>query len=158
MHTYRLIARPNIHFLGTNLTEAFLEEAIAGAVVRELTVDAQGHHTVDLQLARDSDEQALDEIVSLLERLGFSILEATVSEWASEVFEGAVVGLLGGGTLGLATEKGPVAAIGAVAGAIVGGLVGSEARRLATQYRARRTNWGWTFAELSPSPTRPGLA
>jgi hypothetical protein len=85
----------------------------------------------------------LDALVLCVERLGFSVLDATVNEWASQILERGLVGLLGGGALGAASDNGAVAFVAAVGGALLGGLSGVEARRLKAEYEARRDAWGW---------------
>jgi hypothetical protein len=167
VRTYKILAVPNLHFAipgrGLLLAENVLAEGLEGLVVRELGQDPNGRWTLHLQLERPSPEHALEEIASAIERLGFSVLEATVSEWASEALERALVGLLGGGLLGASSKKGVVAVAGAALGALVGGWSGAEARQLAGEYRARRDPRGvWSLERMpqqAPSPAlRPGLA
>jgi hypothetical protein len=161
MKTYKIITRPDLYYvrpgLPSLLTKELLLEELAGVVVRELSEDERGHQTIDVRFRRESDPEALDEIIALLQQLGFVILKATVTEWANELVERAVLGLLGGGAIGAATENGTAALIASAAGALIGGLTGAEAQKLKAEYEARRDHTGnWTFRELPRQPPAPG--
>ncbi len=149
-NTYKLVLRPRLHFVvpghGPLLTEGMILEALTGVVIHELSEDGLGNRTLHVELPRESDAEALDALVLFAEQLGFSVLEATVNEWANQIFERGLVGLLGGGTLGAASDNGAVAFIAAVGGALLGGLSGAEAHKLKAEYAARRDAWGtWLF-------------
>jgi len=149
-NTYKLVVRPRLHFVlpgrGPLLTEGMVLEALTGVVIHELSEDELGNRTLHVELPRESDAEALDALVLFVERLGFSVLEVTVNEWASQILERGLVGLLGGGTLGAASDNGAVAFIAAVGGALLGGLSGAEARKLNAEYESRRDAWGaWSF-------------
>jgi len=156
-NTYKLVIRPSLHFVvpghGPLLTEEMVLEALTGVVIHELSEDELGNRTLHVELPGESDAEALDALVLFAERLGFSVLEATVSEWGSQILERGVVGLLGGGALGAASDNGAVALIAAVGGAFLGSLSGAETRKFKAKYEARRDAWGtWSF-HLRQPPT-----
>ena len=90
----------------------------------------------------------LTEIISLVEWLGYSAIEVTVQEWASEVFERGLVGLFAGGIVGAAAESGLLAVAATLVGSAFGALSGAEARKLKAGYEGRRNHRGnWSFRE-----------
>ncbi len=144
-NSYQLVLRPNRYFVlpgsGPTLTEQMVLDSLAGVVIHELSEDEHGNRTLHVELPASSDAEALDALVFFAEQLGFKVLEATVKEWASQVIERALLGLLGGGAVGVASENGPVALVAALGGAVIGGLSGAEARKLVAEYDARRDQW-----------------
>lgn len=168
MKSYRVAVRPDVRYALARqpmgepaLTEEVLAEALAGAVVRELSPTPQGNWIVDVQLERPTHEDAVEEVVAVLQQLGFSYLEGVATEWASKTVEGLLIGVTGGAITG-ATQSSGTALIGAFAGALIGSLLGSEARVVAAQYRVRwnpRTGWALTKVARQPAPAaRPALA
>lgn len=157
MRTYRLTARTNTHFplpaSAAGLSEDVLAAELAGVVVRELSTDEWGRVTVDVELRRPSDEEALEEVVNLLWRIGFVVVRATVSEWVNEMIERAVLGALAGPAVAAGTKNAIAGVLATVAGAFVLGASGAEARRLKAEYEAERNAQGvWTLRRLPPSP------
>lgn len=108
-----------------------------------------GWRVVDVELRRKDDAEALDEIVLALERLGFSLVEATVSRWASLAAE-RVLGGLGGFAVGAGmSDSLAVGAITSAIGTFVGHLVGEAGRQIAADYKAQRDHRGiWVFEEI----------
>jgi hypothetical protein len=170
MNTYRVAVRPDIRYALTAqpigepvLAEDVVAKALAGAVVRELGRTPQGNWIVDVQLDRPSHEDAVDEIVAVLQQLGFSYLEGVATEWASKTVEGLLLGV-GGGAITGATQNSGAALIGAFAGALIGSLAGSEMRAVAAQYRLRwNPQAGWVLTQLPSdaalaNAARPTLA
>jgi hypothetical protein len=164
MKTYKIVVEPKPYFTlpgsGSALTEDVLTEALAGVVVRELSDEDQlGHRTIHVQLQRPTDAQALNELVSLAERLGFKVIEAKVSEWVDEATERAILGLFGGGLVGGVAENTVVAITGALAGAIVGLITGAAVEKLKAEYQARRDYQGnWSFQQIDRRPpSAPGF-
>ncbi len=167
--TYRIVVRPDFRYalsvgmggpVERELTAEMLVNAIAGVVVRDVSRTPGGHRVVDVQLERPSHEAALGEIVRALKQLGFSYVEATVSEWVSSAVDGLVAGAGSGGLLGIPSKSPLVALIGALVGAVIGGLIGSEAREIVAEYRVRwnpRTA-GWVLTKIpSQQPAAPAL-
>lgn len=159
MKTYKLVVNPDVRlavygFL--SLTEDVLAEEISDIIVRELSETHFGWHVVDVELRRRSDAEALDEIVLALERLGFSLIEATVSKWASLAAE-RVLGGLGGFALGAEISENLAVGIATSAiGTLVGHLVGEASRQIAAEYKARRDRRGiWVFEEVPRQASVP---
>jgi hypothetical protein len=170
MNTYRLTVRPDIRYalavkrIGEPvLAEDVVVKALAGAVVRELGRTPQGNWIVDVQLDRPSHGDAVEEIVAVLQQLGFSYLEGVATEWASKTVEGLLLGL-GGGAITGATQNSGAALIGAFAGALIGSIAGSEMRVIAAQYHVRwNRQTGWVCTQLpsdgaAATAARPALA
>jgi hypothetical protein len=167
-HTYRIRVRPHrYHGLvaagARPLSPQILSESINGVVVRQVAQNEFGDHVVDLQLQRPSHEDALNEILLVVQQLGYSWLEATVTESVDNAIGGALIGLLGGGVGGAASGDGGVAAGLAFIGLLVGAAVGSFFDQVKVIYEVHRTATGWVFTQLTPktmpaTPVRRGLA
>jgi hypothetical protein len=155
MKTYRLVVRPDIrlaaHGLLSPLTEDALTQAISDIALRELSEAHFGGQVVDVALRRQDDAEALGEIVAALERLGFSLVEATVSEWASGMAVKAM-GAAGGFVVGAGiSENLVVGLILSAIGTFIGHLVGDATRQVVGDYRAHRDHRGvWVFGEMVP--------
>ncbi len=168
MKTYKLVVEPKLYFplpgFGSALTEDVLMEALVGVVVRELGEDEMGRCTIHVQLERPTDAQALNELVSLVDELGFAVIEARVSEWVDEAIDRAILGFFGGGAVGSASKNGVVAVAGALIGAVVGLTTGAEVQKLKAEYEARRDyhgNWSFHRIDRRPPPApgfRPGFS
>lgn len=157
MKTYRLIARPDIRLAVHGLlplTEYALVQEISDIVVRELSETHFGWQVVDVELRRQNDAEALDEIVATLERLGFSLVEATASKWATAM-AGKMVGAVGGFAVGAGvSENLAVGLVTSAIGTFVGHLVGDAARQIVASYEAHRDHRGiWVFEEISRQPS-----
>lgn len=162
MNTYRFHAAPafnhwNYRVLPT-LTADSLTNTLAGAVVRNLVTSSQGGYYVEVQLDRTNHQDAVADIHAALTQLGFNTAQAVITEWATSVVEGALLGTAGGGALG-STTKDPLAMLfSAAIGLLVGAAVGSGINTVKAMYQADRVHWsryGWQFTQL-PLP-RPQL-
>lgn len=157
MKSFRFSVRPDIR-LSTgqipSLTEALLTEALSGVVIREVGETHWGLHVADIQLRRPTVQDALDDIETAFERLGFALVEATVSDWATESIGQALVGGVGGLVIGGGlSENLVIGVLTAAVGSAAGALAGREARTLKAEYVARRDFRGvWTFAEQQGTP------
>jgi hypothetical protein len=162
MRTYRLVVSPDVRLAAhglLSLTEDVLAEEISDIVVRELSETHFGWRIIDVELRRRDDAEALDEIVLVLERLGFSLVEATVSKWASLAAE-RVLGGLGGFAVGAGiSENLAVGIVTSAIGTLVGHLAGEAGRQIAAEYEARRDHRGrWAFEEVPRQPSvSPGF-
>ncbi len=162
MNTYRFNASPafrhwNYQLLPT-LTANSLTQTLAGVVVRQLVTSAQAGYDVDLQLDRPNHHEAVADIHAALAQLGFNMAQAVITEWATSVVEGAVLGTASGGALGSATKDPWAMFFGAVIGLLVGASVGSGVNTVKAMYQADRMfphRYGWQLTEL-PKP-RPDL-
>ncbi|MBV9604953.1 MAG: hypothetical protein JO027_07595 [Solirubrobacterales bacterium] len=161
MNTYRLRLAADPRYrtpYGIPAIEAdALAELVGGVAIRELTALEWGHWMLDVALARASHEQALDELVGAAAQLGFSYVNATVSEWADRAAEGALFGALGGGGVGVTATRDPeLTAVASLFGILVGGWVGSRLQRVEVQFEARRLSvGGWQLIPLIV-PSTPG--
>ncbi len=156
MKTYRLVVQPDIRLAAQGLlspfvTEDALTQEVSDIVVRELSQAHFGGQIVDVGLQRQDDAEALNEIVAALERLGFSFVEATVSEWAGGV-AAKVIGAAGGFALGAGlSENLAIGLASSVVGTFIGHLVGNASRQVVGDYKARRDHRGaWVFGEVVP--------
>jgi hypothetical protein len=110
-----------------------------------------GRQVADVELRRQDDAEALSEIVAALEGFGFSFVEATVSEWASNV-AAKVIGAAGGFALGTGvSENLAVGLVASAVGTLIGHLVGDATRQVVGDREARIDHRGaWVFGELVP--------
>jgi hypothetical protein len=168
-HVYRIRVRPQRYFGlvaagAPALSPQALAASFAGAVVHELTQTEWGDHVITLQLQRPTHEDALNEILTVVEQFGYSVIESTVTEWATSAARGALYGVGGGGVLGIGSRD-PAFAVGsAVIGLVVGALVGSVVAQVKVIYQVHRAfPSGWVLVPMAqdvtqPVPGIPGLA
>jgi hypothetical protein len=162
-HTYCVRIQPHRYYsliaAGAGpLTAQSLANAIEGAAVREITQGDRGDQIVDLQLQRSSHEEALNEILVVVQQLGYAWLEATVTEWADNTVGGALIGFVGGGTAGSTSEDGAVSLGLAVIGSLIGAVIGSFIERERVVYVVHWNGSGWVLTPLAPAPTPTPLA
>jgi hypothetical protein len=164
MNTYQLRVRP-IHRLTSfgwhspELDTGHLASQLPGVSVRGLSSENACHWVIDLQLARDTHDQALNEIFVAVQLLGFEVVNAWVTEWADRTIEGALLGLAGGGTAGSASGNADLAGLIALAASVLGGLVGSQLKRVEKVYELTPTfPSGWVLTPVPlPEPEEPVL-
>jgi phage tail tape-measure protein len=85
---------------------------------------SNGGYEIDLQLDRQSHSPALKEASVIVERAGFQVVEALVTESTTSWIEGSALGGFGGATLGAEIRQEMGFLIGLVVGAGVGALAG----------------------------------
>jgi hypothetical protein len=162
LNTYTLRLQPRYGAWSTRpLTHDVIASALEGAVVRQLEADGYGRVVLDLALRRASHADALNEIAFAVQDLGYSVIQATATEWTRSLVEGILLGAAGGGGAG-ATMKNPgFAFLAAMIGALAGGLIGSSVQREKIIFDVSRTSAGWRFTPVQPDTApahRPGLA
>jgi acetolactate synthase regulatory subunit len=153
MNTYRIVARPDIRYAISTveppLTTAMLAQAIPDAIIREVSQYQWGPRVVDLGLDRDSHDEALNRIVSVLRRFGFSVAEVIVSEWASDAAEAAVRSVLGDGVVDAAATNPIAGALVVVAGAVASAVVSEQEQKLRARYEAHQLYSGaWSYTQI----------
>jgi len=153
-HTYRVHLQRQPHYAllhdGQSFSADALTSAVQGAVVREVLQAAHGGYVVDIQLHRSSHEEALNDILVAAQQLGYSWLQATVTEWADNALGGFVVGGLGGGVAGSSSGDGTVRFFVALLGSIAGAVIGSFINSVKVVYEVRWTPTGWQLVEVPP--------
>jgi hypothetical protein len=148
MNTYTIQIQPVLQFPSL-FTQQALEEVLEDVTVRELTETAQGSYKLDLRLKRADHYEALNDIFLAAQQLGYSIVEATVTEWVDQAVESAIVGLLSGGALGSASENPEIALVAALIGGLAGAVAGSRVRKVKIAYQVvPRYPSGWTLKEI----------
>lgn len=165
-HTYRVRIQPSRYYgllQVPPLTHESLVAAIEGVVVHELSRDEHGNNFVNVELQRSSHEEALNEILVAVQQLGYSWLEASVTEWTDHAVGGFFFGSLGGGSAGVSTGEGAVGLFLTVLGAITGAVIGSFIESVKIVYEVQWTGFGWQLVQVHPAPSpafgaQPGLA
>lgn len=164
MNTYRFLTYPKSPLWSNpslrSLDAAGITRSIAGAIVHRLEPDSMGQFIVELALNRQFHGDALDDIASGLERMGWTVSQAIVTEWVTETVAGATFGASAGAVAGL-SSKDPVAfAVLTVLGFAIGAGVGSLFTKIRAQHQAtRRPRYlgdGWELALLPAQPEQPG--
>jgi histidinol-phosphate/aromatic aminotransferase/cobyric acid decarboxylase-like protein len=101
----------------------------------------------------------MNEILAMMQRLGYSVADATVSEWVDRSVESMVLGALGAGGSAQAVAKNPVVTLAAaIAGAFAARWVESELRRLEVMYRLVPSSTGWVLTPVSETERQQELA
>jgi hypothetical protein len=140
------------------ITRDVLTEQLTDAVISEHVENGYRDYRLRLELARESHVDALNEVLTVVQRLGYAEINGTISEWTSRTVETAVAGAFGGGgTAALTSRDVWISTIFGFAGMVLGAIVGSELRRVEKVYRVQLTASGWQFAEVpreqwSPRP------
>jgi hypothetical protein len=164
VYTYRFHARPLPAFHWSpmpQLTSESVQQAIVGALIRELTPSPQGAALIEVAMERPSHGDALDEISTALQQLGFDVAQALVTEWATAAVEGAIAGAAGGGALGSATRDAGTVVATVIVGGLVGAAFGSLKPVLKASYQAVRLHpfgGGWQLTSITGGGAAPGLA
>lgn len=135
MIRYQLRLQQDVHYsvhlaAPAPLTNDVLEQLIEGAFVHAIESDGFGRPAVvDLQLDQPPDYQALNTIVTAIERCGYQVIEGEVAQWVDAQAQGAFAGLIGGAGCGAPTKNEGVMMLLALAGAFLGHLAGSQIRK-----------------------------
>jgi hypothetical protein len=152
--TYRIRVHPQRHhglLQGLQpLSGDSLVNSIEGVVVRELVQGNHGELLIDVRLQRPSHEQALNEILIAVQELGYSWLQATITEWADNALGGFVLGGLGCGAAGASSGNSEAGVFLALVGAVVGAVIGSCFDSVKVVYEVHWTPSGWHMVEVSP--------
>jgi hypothetical protein len=96
MKTYRFQPSPafywwNYRNVATFTTQAVVQ-SLAGAVVRSIVPAEYGGYAVDLQLDRDNHHDAVADIHAAMVQLSFNVARVVITEWATSIVEGALLG------------------------------------------------------------------
>lgn len=159
MSNYRIRARRHTHprLGGQGLSPQDFAWLLPDAEVASL-VEEGSFAIIELRLRRESHLEALNEILGALQRLGYSVLESTVSEWVDASVQTALtVAIAGAGSAGATTRNPKIAIAAAAAGAIAGYLAGSQIGRMKVVYTLVPTPGGWAAAPTTEG-TVPALA
>lgn len=153
MKTYRLKVKPDIRYMAgeiPRLTQDMLVQSLAGVVVRELGETHYGERIVDVQLERPTDKDALDELTLVLRQLGFSLVEARLSQWVNQALARALGYAAGSLIVGTGISKKPAIGVASsVLTFLVVSAIETEAYKLLAEYEVGRDYAGsWTFREL----------
>lgn len=150
------IARP---FPGFPLPEASevtaqsIASLLPGSRVSSITA-FEGGYTIAIEMERDDHSAAMSELTNAFEQLGFTVLEAAITEFVDALLEGAAVGAASGAALGAATKSGEGFLWLLIGGLAAGALLGSSQKRVKARYVARRpfpgTDWQITRLDLDP--------
>lgn len=161
MNTYHLsISSVRQHALtrwgAPTVTEDAVAQVVADAAIHSVTQNGFRDYSLVLELQRSTHEEALNDILVGVQRLGYTIVNGTITEWTDRTVETAVAGALGGGGLGLASNNLEVTVVAGLAGMIAGAIVGSQLRKVENVYRVQ---WvypsGWQFTDVPPHQWSP---
>jgi hypothetical protein len=108
--------------------------------------------SISLQRDRDSHEEALNELLLAVQKVGYTFAESEIAKVADRAIEMAVGFGVGGLGAGSTTENGELAVIGAAVGWVVGLFVGANMNKVEVMYRVQWTDAGWQFIRVAPQP------
>jgi 5-carboxymethyl-2-hydroxymuconate isomerase len=138
MSVYEIRARRHTHpRLGSEvLSQQAVNWLLPDAIVMDIVDDGRRFVSIRLELDRGEYQAAIAEIAEALQRVGYSLLNAEVSEWVDRSVRAMLLSALaiGGGTA--AASKKPLAAgVAALIAALIAREVESRMRRLEVVYR-----------------------
>ena len=164
-HTYRVRVQPERYYGLLHgvppLTSESLTRAIEGVVVHEIAQGEHGDSFVDLQIHRPSHEEALNEILVAVQQLGYSWLEASVTEWTDNALAGLFVGGGACGTAGFSSGDAGLGLMLTLFGSLVGAFVGSFIESAKVVYEVQWNGYGWRLVQVQSIPAlglQPRLA
>jgi hypothetical protein len=145
--------RPNAYHGSLLASSSAIGEVIAEAneavTVLEWVQHLEGGEQIALRLRGEGRDQAFNEVLSLVQGFGYSLVDAEVGEIVDRTVEGAVLGLFAGGGIG-STKAPAIATIAALAGALAGAKAGSMIEQIGATHRYQ---WfparGWIVTAVS---------
>jgi hypothetical protein len=156
--------RPNAYqgslLAGSLAIDEVIAEANDAITVLEWFAHLEGGEQIVLRMRGEGRDQAFNEVLSLVQGLGYSMVDAEVAEIVDRTVEGAVFGLLASGGIGATAKTPGVTALAALAGALAGAKAGSTIERFGDRHRYQ---WfgarGWIVtgapAEVRSAPATP---
>lgn len=150
------IARPFRGFPlpeASELTAQSIASLLPGSRVSSMTA-FEGGYTIAIELDRDDHPAATEELDTAFQQLGFTVLDAAITEFVDSLLEGAALGAASGAAFGAATKSGVGFVLFFLGGFAAGALIGSSQRRVKARYVARRPFPGtaWQITRLDPEP------
>jgi hypothetical protein len=134
-------------------TPRSVSSLLPGSSVPSMTA-FEGGYTIAIEMDRDDHSAAMTELATALQQLGFTVLEAAITEFIDSLLEGAAVGAASGAALGAASKSGEGFLWFFVGGLAAGALLGSSQKRVKARYVARRpfpgTDWQISRFDLDP--------
>lgn len=136
-----------------------LTQAIRGAQVRAFVQLPLGQgYEIELQLQRETHDEALDEIALALDQVGLQLVRAYAIEVTTAAIETAMAAGGAGGLIGSGTKDGGATLAGALLGAAIGAALGSQIERVTAAYTVTKPYPSSPW-HLVPIPLRePGSA
>lgn len=140
----------------SELTAQSIASLLPGSRVSSIAT-FDGGYTVSIDMKRDDYPAAMAELTTAFQQLGFTFLEAAITEFIDSLLEGAAVGAASGAALGAATKSGEGFLWLFVGGLAAGALFGSAQKRVKARYLARRPFPGidWQITRVDVDPPHP---
>lgn len=146
---------------GASAIVEVIAEANEAVTVLEWIQHLEGGEQIALRLRGTERDQAFNEVLSLVQGFGYSLVDAEVGEIVDRTVQGAVLGLVACGGIGSTTKAPAITTIAALAGALAGAKAGSMVEKIGVRHRYQ---WfparGWVVTALGSDapPASPGLA
>jgi hypothetical protein len=137
----------NLRFSAPQLTPEVLASALPAGTQYTLTPLADGYELA-IDLDRHDHGQAMVDLDSALRQIGFSVLQASITEFATSWIEGSLIGTAGGAVLGAATKS----LEGFLALALSGFVLGALRQTEKAKYLAMPTAHGWQITKRESPP------
>ena len=148
MGSYRAVLQltPTVRWQRRILDSRFLPESLPGVGAHKVATDQWGNVTLEVTLTRADRQAVLNDLLSLAQQLGYSLINGEISDLVGFGIQGAVVAGLGGGAAGATSNSVLAALISSAVWALAGWIVGSSLRRVEAVYEVRPTPLGqWTL-------------
>lgn len=157
MSVYRVQARRHTHpGLSSSLSQEALSWVLSDATLLEHALEEQGTVALVLDFECETHQAGMNEVIVALQKLGYSVLNATVSDWVDRSVEGAVVGVASAAVGARAAKSNLlVGVIAMIGGGVVAHWIGAQMQRLEVVYELARSGNRWTWVQVNASGSGP---
>jgi hypothetical protein len=158
MRTINIRVAPSWHYAASRwgipqISAEGLVDFLPEAAVQVVCAFGNGISDCTITVHSGTRDEDLDQIKSAVEAMGFQIVTAVVTEWATRCAEGAITGLVAG--LGVSSKLKSDAAIlvSLLAGPAIGAYIGAQIRYAESNLHATRTVGGWVYEGVQALPS-----
>ena len=150
MRTINIRVAPNWRYVASRwglpqIDTEQLVDLLPEAAVEIVSAFGNGVADCSITMHSGTPDENLDQIRSAIQVLGFQIVSAAVTEWATRCAEGATAGLLAGLGISSKLKSDGAVLVSLLVGPAVGAYIGAQIRYAATNVQATRTTEGWVY-------------
>lgn len=158
MRTINIRVAPSWHYADSRwglpqIPTQGLVDLIPEAAVEVVSAFANGVAACSITMRSGTHDENLDQIKSAVQALGFQIVSAVVTEWATRCAEGALTGLVAGLCISTKLKSDAAILVSVLAGPAIAAYIGAQIRHAATNLQATRTTDGWVYEGVQALPS-----